>query len=124
MIMKYRPNLNFYVRVRFCLRLFLRLRVCTRRMRACLYEAFFTEAHTQRGWSLRKKGKKPKEFSFLFGTQSKAWAGWPTRLRLVAVCCSVLQCVAVSCSVLQCVARLRLVRATPPADFAVLTVQL
>ena len=51
-----------------------------------------------RGWSLRKKRKKQKDFSFLFGTQSKARAGWPTRLRLV--------------------------RATPWADFAVITTQL
>ena len=54
--------------------------------------------HWGRGWSLRNKGKKHKDFSFLFCTQSKARAGWPTRLRLV--------------------------RATPWADFAVITVQL
>ena len=36
-----------------------------------------------RRWSLRKKGKKQKDFSFLLGTQSEARAGWPTRLRLV-----------------------------------------
>jgi len=51
-----------------------------------------------RGWSLRKKRKKQKDFSFLFGTQSKARAGWPTRLRLVW--------------------------ATPWADFAVINAQL
>jgi len=31
----------------------------------------------------KKRKKKQKDVSFLFGTQSKAWAGWPTRLRLV-----------------------------------------
>jgi len=51
-----------------------------------------------RRWSLRKKGKKQKDFSFLLGTQSEARAGWPTRLRLV--------------------------RATQWADFAVITFQL
>jgi len=45
-----------------------------------------------------EKGKKQKDFSFLFGTQSKARAGWPVRLRLV--------------------------RVTPRADFAVITGQL
>ena len=48
--------------------------------------------------SLRNKGKKQKHFSFLFGTQSKARAGWPTRLRLL--------------------------QTTPWADFAVITAQL
>ena len=47
----------------------------------------------QRGWTLRNKGKK-----IIFGTQSKARAGWPKRLRLV--------------------------QATPSADCAVLDVQL
>jgi len=31
----------------------------------------------------KKRKKKQKDVSFLFGTQSKAWAGWLTRLRLV-----------------------------------------
>jgi len=40
--------------------------------------------HAQRGdGHSGKEGKKQKDFSFIFGTQSKARAGWPTRLRLV-----------------------------------------
>jgi len=48
----------------------------------------------KRGWSLREKGKN----KIISGTQPKAQAGWPKRLRLV--------------------------QATPWADFAVLDVQL
>ena len=33
----------------------------------------------QRGWQLSKQGKKQQVFLFLFGTQSKARAGWPRR---------------------------------------------
>jgi len=37
------------------------------------------ESGEGRGWSLRKKGEK----KYFLGTQSKALAGWPKRLRLV-----------------------------------------
>ena len=69
-------------------------RVLCRSVSACLSSDY----HTTEGMVAEEKREKTNRFCFLFGTQSKARAGWPTRLRLV--------------------------RATPSADLAVFTAQL